>query len=56
MEAAIAAARYEDGDPVLTFKLALWFFHEKPLELSPEEARRVPLLTRLACLAKGHLW
>jgi hypothetical protein len=34
--------------------LTSWFFQKKPRKLKREEVRELPLLKRLACIAKGH--
>jgi hypothetical protein len=54
LQGAIAAAAASGGKITPVFKLPSWFFQTRPRKLTPEERRRVPLLARLRCLAKGH--
>lgn len=56
VQGAIAGATASKGKTTPVFTLTSWFFQKKPRKLTREEARKVPLLARLACLAKGHHW
>ena len=56
LQGAIALAADSKGKVTPVFKLTTWFFQRTPRKLKPEASRRVPLLTRLSCLAKGHHW
>ena len=54
LQGAIASAAADGGRQVPVVSLTSWFFQKKPRKLKKEEVREVPLLKRLACIAKGH--
>jgi hypothetical protein len=54
LQGAIAGSAASGGRVTPVFKLPSWFFQTIPRTLTPKEVRRVPLLARLRCLAKGR--
>jgi hypothetical protein len=54
LQGAVASVAESKGGFVPELTLTSWFFQKQARKLTREEVREVPLLKRLACIAKGH--
>jgi hypothetical protein len=54
LQSAVASAAKSKGRHVPELTLTSWFFQKQAKMLTKEEVKEVPLLKRLACIAKGH--